>query len=59
MLYAAISKTFFTLIISASYSPLHDSQALPPMGASPLLFPFTTPLLLFITAGFGLLLRTK
>jgi hypothetical protein len=26
------------------------------MGASPLLFPFMTPLLLFITAGFGLLL---
>jgi hypothetical protein len=26
------------------------------MGGSPLLFPFTTPLLLFITAGFGLLL---
>lgn len=59
MFHAAISKMFFTLLISTSYSPLHDSQALPPMGGSPLLFPFTTPLLLFITAGFGLLLGKK
>jgi hypothetical protein len=55
----AITNIFLTLLNFISYSPLHDSHALPPMGASPLLFPFTTPLLLFITAGFGLLLKEK
>lgn len=41
--------------------PLQDSQAFPPneTGGSelPLLLPFTTPLLLFSAAGFGLLLK--
>ena len=49
--------TQILFVSSYEYIPLHDSQALPPIGASPLLFPFTTPLLLLITAGFGLLLK--
>lgn len=43
--------------------PLQDSQAFPPAGANgselPLLLPLTTPLLLLIAAGFGLLLKSK
>lgn len=37
-------------------SPLQDSHAFPLTATSPLLFPFTIPLLLLMTAELGLLL---
>lgn len=49
--------------LANKYVPLHDSQALPPNDTAgsgfPLLLPFSTPLLLFNVAGFGLLLKWK